>query len=82
MEYIDRQIGAVNTETAPSAAIKIASKKIKGLLPPITPPDRTHIYHKYRVRLDPKALGINIEPKSFRDKVMNALIAEGVDIVL
>ena len=56
--------------------------KIKGLIPPVTPSDRTHIYHKYRVRLDPKALGIDIEPKSFRDKVMNALVAEGVDVVL
>ena len=55
--------------------------KIKGVIPPITPPDRTHIYHKYRVRLHPKALGIDIEPKDFRDKVMNALIAEGADIV-
>ena len=56
--------------------------KIKGLIPPATPSDRTHIYHKYRVRLDAKSLGIDIEPKDFRDKVMKALIAEGVDIVL
>ncbi|MBN1445874.1 MAG: DegT/DnrJ/EryC1/StrS family aminotransferase [Candidatus Omnitrophica bacterium] len=55
---------------------------IKGLIPPATPSDRTHIYHKYRVVLDPKALGINMEPVKFRDLVMNALKAEGVDIVL
>jgi len=56
--------------------------KIKGLIPPVTPPDRTYIYHKYRVRLDPKALGIEIEPAKFRDLVMKALLAEGVDVVL
>ena len=56
--------------------------KIKGVIPPITPSDRTHIYHKYRVRLDPKALDIEIEPVKFRDLVMKALLAEGVDIVL
>ncbi len=55
--------------------------KIKGVVPPITPADRTHIYHKYRVRLDPKVLGIDIESVKFRDLVMKALIAEGVDIV-
>ena len=55
---------------------------IKGLIPPITPSDRTHIYHKYRVRLDPKALGVEIDPVKFRDLVMKALLGEGVDIVL
>lgn len=56
--------------------------KIKSLIPPATPSDRTHIYHKYRVVLDQKAMGINMEPVKFRDSVMKALIAEGVDIVL
>ena len=56
--------------------------KIKGVIPPITPSDRTHIYHKYRVRLDPEALDVKMEPAKFRDLVMKALIAEGVDVVL
>lgn len=56
--------------------------EIKGVIPPKTPPDRTHIFHKYRVRLAPGDLGIDIEPSKFRDLVMKALIAEGVDIVL
>lgn len=56
--------------------------KIKGINPPITPKDRTHVYHKYRIRLDPKALGVNTEPIKFRDAVQKALQAEGVDTVL
>jgi len=56
--------------------------KIKGIKPPLTPPDRTHIYHKYRIRLEPKELGLNIEPIKFRDKIKEALNAEGVDAVL
>ena len=34
------------------------------------------------MKLDPKALGIEIEPAKFRDLAMEALIAEGVDVVL
>ncbi len=56
--------------------------KIKGIKPPVTPPDRTHIYHKYRVRLEPEKLGLDIEPARFRDKLKDALNAEGVDAVL
>ncbi|HHY47722.1 MAG TPA: DegT/DnrJ/EryC1/StrS family aminotransferase [Firmicutes bacterium] len=56
--------------------------KIKGVIPPTCPPDRTHIYHKYRVRLDTKALGVDMEPAKFRDKVRAALQAEGVAAVL
>jgi perosamine synthetase len=55
---------------------------IEGVNPPHIPPDRTHIYHKYRVVLDPAAAGIKMEATRFRDLVMKALIAEGVDIVL
>jgi len=56
--------------------------KIKGIIPPAVPKDRTHIYHKYRIRLDRKALGINMDAKDFRTKIQNALQAEGVDAVL
>ncbi len=43
---------------------------------------RTHIYHKYRIRLNPDELGLDMEPDKFRDLVMKALQAEGVDAVL
>ena len=56
--------------------------EIKGVIPPFVPPDRTHIYHKYRVRLNPNEVGLDMEPAKFRDLVMMALQAEGVDAVL
>jgi perosamine synthetase len=56
--------------------------KIKGLLPPIEPPDRTSVFHKYRVRLDPAALGVSGPATDFRRAVLEALRAEGVDAVL
>jgi perosamine synthetase len=56
--------------------------EIKGVAAPFVPEDRTTIYHKYRVRLDLSKLGIDIETSKFRNKVMRALQAEGVDAVL
>ena len=55
---------------------------IPGLLPPLTPPDRTHVFHKYRVRLQPDILGLDLPPAVFRDLVLAALRAEGVEVVL
>ncbi len=56
--------------------------EIKGIIPPYVPEDRTTIYHKYRVRVNPSELGIDMEASKFRDAVMRALKAEGVDVVL
>ena len=52
--------------------------KIPGLLPPYVPPDRTSIYHKYRLRFDPDALGLSMSATDFRDRLLAALEAEGV----
>jgi len=57
-------------------------EEIEGIEPPYCPPDRTHIYHKYRARLRPEALGIKERDTEFRDKVLLALQAEGVPAVL
>jgi perosamine synthetase len=53
--------------------------KIQGLIPPYIPPDRTSIYHKYRIRFDPDALGLSLPATTFRDKLLAALQAEGVE---
>jgi perosamine synthetase len=52
--------------------------KIPGLVPPYIPEDRTSAYHHYRIRFDPKALGLNISPRLFRAKMQKVLDAEGV----
>jgi dTDP-4-amino-4,6-dideoxygalactose transaminase len=56
--------------------------KIQGLVPPAIPPDRTSIYHKYRIRFDPDALNLPIAAVEFRDRLMAALQAEGVEVTL
>ncbi|MDP7148993.1 MAG: DegT/DnrJ/EryC1/StrS family aminotransferase [Nitrospinaceae bacterium] len=56
--------------------------KIKGLLPPNIPPDRTHVYNKYRLRFDPDKLNLELPPDNFRDKLLLSLRAEGVQASL
>ncbi|MEW5960373.1 MAG: DegT/DnrJ/EryC1/StrS family aminotransferase, partial [Chloroflexota bacterium] len=56
--------------------------KITGLLPPYIPDDRTTIYHKYRLRFDPQALGLKMPAADFRNKLIDALEAEGVEATL
>jgi perosamine synthetase len=53
--------------------------KIDGLLPPFVPADRTTIYHKYRLCFDPEALGLKIPAADFRNQLLDALEAEGVE---
>lgn len=56
--------------------------KIRGLLPPFIPPNSTSIYHKYRIRFDPDALNLPLPASEFRDRLLAALEAEGVEVTL
>ena len=53
-------------------------RELPGVIPPQVPADRTHVYHMYRVRFDPQALGVEANPAEFRAKVVAALACEGV----
>ncbi len=53
-------------------------RDIPGVIAPAVPADRTHVYHMYRVRLDPVDAGLDVSPRDFRAKVVAALGAEGV----
>ncbi len=55
---------------------------IPGVVPPYVPPDRTSIYHKYRVRFQPEALGVKLPAADLRDRLLDALEAEGVSVAL
>jgi len=46
------------------------------------PADRTSVHHKVRVWLDPREAGVALSPSAFRDAVLKALRAEGVEVVL
>jgi dTDP-4-amino-4,6-dideoxygalactose transaminase len=56
--------------------------RLPGVEPPRVPPDRTHVFHKYRVRLDPELAGVRLSPVALRDRALEALRAEGVEAVL
>jgi perosamine synthetase len=56
--------------------------KIPGIIPPYVPTDRTTIYHKYRIRFDPETLGVKGPVTDFRNRLMDALEAEGVEVTV
>ena len=56
--------------------------KLAGIETPVVPTDTTHVFHKYRVRLDPVGAGVNVPCIEFRDLVLHALRAEGVEAVI
>ena len=52
--------------------------KIPGVIPPVCPPGCKHVYWFYAVRFDPRAAGIDADPRRFRIAVEKALSKEGV----
>jgi len=52
--------------------------KIAGVIPPYCPPECKHVYFMYNVRFDPKAAGVECEPRRFRVAVEKALYREGM----
>ena len=59
-----------------------ALRALVGVTPPVTPPGRTSVHHKFRVHLDPVAAGVDLSPERMRDAVATALRAEGLEVVL
>jgi len=55
---------------------------LPGVVTPAVPDDRTHVFHKYRLGLDPARAGLGITPRALRERLRSALEAEGVDAVL
>jgi dTDP-4-amino-4,6-dideoxygalactose transaminase len=55
-------------------------KELAGFTPPYVPEDRTSDHHRYRVRVDPQALGFTGPPIELRDRLWSALRAEGVAV--
>lgn len=53
-------------------------KGFEGIILPYIPPDRESAWHLFRIRLNPRELGLDISPKEFRAKVQKALRAEGI----
>jgi dTDP-4-amino-4,6-dideoxygalactose transaminase len=56
--------------------------QLPGVTPPAVRDGDTSCFHKYRVRLDARARGVDAPPRKVRDAVRAALVAEGVEAVL
>jgi perosamine synthetase len=52
--------------------------ELPGLQPPHVPGDRTCVFYRYRIRIDPDELGFAGPPIELRDRLLWALQAEGV----
>ena len=52
---------------------------VPNLILPVEPPGHGHNYYNYTIRFDMDALGHADDPAPFRDKLVKALRAEGVD---
>jgi dTDP-4-amino-4,6-dideoxygalactose transaminase len=78
-----RRLGENNARAAANAAALTSGlEDLPGVRPPHVPADRTHTFQKYRVRLDPVAMGLDVEPVRLRNLMLRALRAEGVEAVL
>ena len=55
---------------------------LPGVIAPAIPDDRTHVFHKYRVQVDPDAAGLRLSRRAIVDRLLDALRAEGVEAVL
>jgi dTDP-4-amino-4,6-dideoxygalactose transaminase len=55
-------------------------QELKGIEPPFVPADTTHVYHMFRVKFNPAAAGLSIEPGRFARAVQDAMAAEGLPL--
>jgi len=55
-------------------------RKIPGVKPPVLLHDRETVFYNYVVRFVPEEVGIDVPARTFREKVQEALRAEGVDM--
>jgi perosamine synthetase len=77
LQRLDEYIAAAQRN---AAILTKGLGRLDGVLPPYVPEDRTHIYNKYRIRLVPSDFGFKGPAVELRDRVMQALRAEGVEV--
>ncbi|GAB2789318.1 DegT/DnrJ/EryC1/StrS family aminotransferase [Amycolatopsis magusensis] len=70
------------TKEVQAGAERLAARlsELPGVRPPVVPADRTHVYHHFRITLDPEAAGVDLPPGVFRQAVQNAVAAEGAPV--
>lgn len=54
--------------------------KIKGIETPYVPPQCESVFYNYVIGVRPDELGLSVSPRAFREKVQEALTAEGLHV--
>lgn len=54
--------------------------KIKGIETPYVPPQCESVFYNYVIGIRPDELGLSVSPRAFREKVQEALTAEGLHV--
>jgi perosamine synthetase len=55
-------------------------KELPGIIPPYIPNGSTHAYHMYRIRFDPKQMGLDVDFGRFTKAIELAMEAEGLPL--
>jgi dTDP-4-amino-4,6-dideoxygalactose transaminase len=62
------------------AAFNAAIADLPAIVPPYVPPDRTHVYHIYRLTVAPERIGIDVSAGRFRRALQDIICAEGLPV--
>ena len=77
LKKLDRYLAAQKEN---AAVLLEELKDIPGLILPVEPAGHGHNWYNFTVRVEPEAAGYQGQPDEFRDRVMQALQAEGVPV--
>ncbi len=76
-----RRLDGYNARAQENAArLTSGLKGMKGIEPPQVSADRGCSYWKYPLRVRPDELGFDGDPRDLRDRIMQALLAEGLEL--
>jgi perosamine synthetase len=68
------------TFSANGARLSDGMRELPGLVPPYIPDGRTHVYHMFRFRVDPRAAGLDLPAGRMARAVEDAMQAEGLPL--
>lgn len=77
---LQRLVTTTARSQANAALLTQRLEELPGIETPVVPEDRTHVFHKYRIKLDSHALSFRGSDEELRDRVIEALRAEGVEV--
>jgi perosamine synthetase len=74
--------GYIAAARANARRLSEALAGVPGIVPPRQPDDRESVWYAYRVRIDPERIGYTGPLVELRDRVLRALSAEGVPVMI